>query len=186
MLAPPNSNLCVAIPSPKNKIEERDTDFVWGEGRVYTGYKVVKISFSLFREVYVEKSITRLTCNFPRPFFPSLSGLHQLPPCINVPNKIKIVSGAIREVKHRLYDNRETAGCRVKFCPACFFVECESTSATNEKQVYRKHDPWKFVHLFSAFWCQHFTMVYCEQWKRTIPSCKYAYVTNLLIICFIL
>ena len=185
MLAPPNSNLCVAIPSPKNKIEERDTDFVWGEGRVYTGYKLVKISFSRFREVYVEKSITRLTCHFPRPFFPSLSGLHQLPPCINVPNKIKIVSGAIREVKHCLYGNRETAGCRVKFYPACsFLMNVKARPATKEKRVFRKRDPWKFGHLFSAFWCQHFTMVCCEQWKRTIPSCKYAYVTNPLIIFF--
>lgn len=110
---------------------------------MYTGYKLVKISFSRFREVYVEKSITRLTCHFPRPFFPSLSGLHQLPPCINVPNKLKIVSGAIREVKHRLYGNRETAGCRVKFYPPFFFflMNVKARPATKEKPVFRKRDP---------------------------------------------
>lgn len=109
---------------------------------MYTGYELIKISCLPFREVYVEKSITRLTCHFPGPFFPSLSGLHQLPPCINVPNEIKIVFGAIREVKHRLYGNRETAGCRVKFCPACFFfMNVKARSAIKEKRVFRKRDP---------------------------------------------
>lgn len=109
---------------------------------MYTGYELVKISCLPFREVYFKKSITRLTCHFPRLFFPSLSGLHQLPPCINVPNKIKIVSGAIREVKHCLYGNRETAGCRVKFYPACsFLMNVKARPATKEKLVFRKRDP---------------------------------------------
>ena len=121
------------------------------------------------------------------PFLSSLFGLRQPLSCINVPNQIKIVFCAIREVKHCLNVNRETAGCRVKFCPASFFfflINVKARPTTNEKRVFRKRDPWKFDHLFSAFWCQHFTMVCCEQWKRTIPSCKYAYVTNPLIIFF--
>ena len=66
-----------------------------------------------------------------------------------------------------------------------FFYECEGAASDKRKTGFRKRDPWKFDHLFSAFWCQHFTMVCCEQWKRTIPSCKYVYLTNLLIICLI-
>lgn len=109
---------------------------------MYTGYKLVKISCAPFRDVSVEKSITCLICHFPRPFFPSLSGLHQLPPCINVPNKIKIVFGAIREVKHRLYGYGETAGCRVKFCMFFFFLmNVKARPTTNEKRVSRKRDP---------------------------------------------
>ena len=87
---------------------------------MYTGYKLVKISFSRFREVYVEKSITRLTCHFPRPFFPpSLDYTNFLPVEMSL-TKLKLFP-VPREVKHRLYGNRETAGCRVKFYPAFFF-----------------------------------------------------------------
>lgn len=73
------------------------------------------------------------------PFFPSLYRLHQLLPCINVPNQIKIVFCAITEIKHRLYGYRETAGCKEKFCPACFiyfFINVKVTPATKEKRVF--------------------------------------------------
>lgn len=134
---------CVSPSPPLKTKSRRGTPILFEErGGCIQAHELVKISCLPFREVYFEKSITRLTCHFPRPFFPSLSGLHQLPPCINVPNKIKIVSGAIREVKHCLYGNRETAGCRVKFYPACsFLMNVKARPATKEKRVFRKRDP---------------------------------------------
>ena len=94
------------------------------------------------------------------PFLSSLFGLRQPLSCINVPNQIKIVFCAIREVKHRLNVNRETAGCRVKFCPASFFFfffdKCESTANDKRKTGFSqtwslKIWPFIFSFLMSAF-----------------------------------